>query len=192
MYEEEESAVILDDLSPHASMEALVEQDAGVAHFYLRPLADQEAGIRSCWVRNLVKAPRRLEVELMGQGVPPLMPRAECAHPRGTKPLDPETLEVVWLEAGDGAALLDSGEVLAYIPPWSGQGGFHGYAPRLHFGKSGMATCFSDRPSAGELAAGSRVLGTLGRSRESVGNLSAGVLDYPQERPRTALQVLRY
>jgi hypothetical protein len=64
----------------------------------------------------------------MQSGTPPMMPAAMCAHPEGAAELDGRNLRVVWFEEGDGAALLEGQDVLAAIPPWSGVGGFHGYA----------------------------------------------------------------
>jgi hypothetical protein len=56
------------------------------------------------------------------------MPREYCRHPSGAAPLDPDKLRVIWLEEGNGAALVEGDEILAIIPPWSGEEGFHGYA----------------------------------------------------------------
>lgn len=51
-----------------------------------------------------------------------------CRFPEGQAFLKTEDLEIVWLEEGDGAALLENGEIIAIIPSWSGNGDFFGYA----------------------------------------------------------------
>ncbi|MCA9105606.1 MAG: suppressor of fused domain protein [Planctomycetales bacterium] len=119
--------VLLHEASPDGAVQAVVEQDDRVAYFYLhspRPWF----GMRSCWIRNLTPGPAAIDRAEMEQGLPPRLPRTACNHPRGAEPLTADELEVVWFEAGDGAALCLRGEPIAIIPPWSGEGGFHGYA----------------------------------------------------------------
>lgn len=124
--------VVLEDTSPNGNIQAVVEQDERVAYFTLYP--DDETGepIKSCWVRNLVPAPARVDVEALHLGRPALMPRGACAHPDGVEPLEPDNLRILWLEEGDGAALIDASlpddEVLAFIPGFAGVDGFPGYA----------------------------------------------------------------
>lgn len=123
----ESGEVLLHESSPDGAVQAVVEQDDRVVYFYLhsqRPWM----GMKSCWVRNLVPGPATLDPTEMQGGLAPRLPRTSCNHPRGAEPLSAEDLEVVWFEAGDGAALCLNGEPLAIIPPWSGEGGFHGYA----------------------------------------------------------------
>lgn len=115
--------------SPYGTVEALVEQNERVASFYLVPLALQERGeMYYSWVRNLVPAPLDFDVESLDQGIEPLLPQQYCRHSKGAEPLAAEDLRVLWLPSGDGAALYENDELLAYIPPWSGRDGFTGYA----------------------------------------------------------------
>jgi Suppressor of fused protein (SUFU) len=119
---------LIAQVSPNGNIEAIVEQDERVAFFYLHGAPDIDFGVRSCWVRNLRPAPSSLDVAGMREGATPMLPLQHCVHPEGAVPLRPDDLSVVWFEEGDGAALLERGEVLAIIPSWSGQGGFEGYA----------------------------------------------------------------
>lgn len=118
-------------VSPNGNLEAFVEQDDRCAYLYLRELEggpfDLGLGLRSCWVRNLGPAPATLPVADMRQGLAPRMPAGSCAHPQGAPPLA-EGLRIVWLEEGDAVAFLEGDAVLAVMPCWSGQEGFHGYA----------------------------------------------------------------
>jgi hypothetical protein len=120
--------VVFEEVSPHGFVEAVVEQDDRVAFFYLHGPPESGFGVRSCWVRNLKPAPADLDVRAMKSGVPPMLPRGQCAHPRGAARLQAKQLRVVWFEEGDAAALLEGSSVLAVIPSWSGSGGFDGYA----------------------------------------------------------------
>ncbi|MEM7453141.1 MAG: suppressor of fused domain protein [Planctomycetota bacterium] len=119
--------------SPFGNLDAIVESDGRTVYFYLHePSGAGRFGTRACWVRNLIPGPYVLNEEDMKQGRTPMLPRTYCVHP-GERPLpDPEQLEVIWFEEGNGAALVehgdDSEQILAVIPPWSGIDGFHGYA----------------------------------------------------------------
>ncbi len=120
--------IILSDASPDGNLEVLIDQDDRVAHLWLRAPNDESFGIKSCWVRNLRKAPEQLDVAAMRNGIAPMLPREYCRYPNGQPPLDAKRLEVVWFPDGDGVAVLEDGEMLASIPPWGGYKGFHGYA----------------------------------------------------------------
>lgn len=41
--------------------------------------------------------------------------------------LDKDNLSAIWLEEGDGTALLLNGEIISIIPSWVGQNYFYGY-----------------------------------------------------------------
>jgi len=124
-----EARILLEETSPNGNIAAIVESNGSNIYFYLFGSPETGFGIRSCWVRNLKPAPAALDRKSMGEkGSAPLLPAKFCAHPRGAPLLDPTRLKIVWFEQGDGAALLDCDNILAIIPGWSGQGGFHGYA----------------------------------------------------------------
>lgn len=123
----EKPKVILESRSPSCPITAIAEQDNRTVYFYL--FGDHEDfGVKSCWVRNLTVAPEELETKLMEKGVPPMLTKEFCAFPEGQDKLVEKNLEIVWLEEGDGAALLENGEILCIIPGWGGDGGFYGYA----------------------------------------------------------------
>ena len=119
--------VIYHQTSPDGQIQALVEQDDRVAYFYLASDLPKFP-TKACWVRNLISGPITLDRREMEQGLAPALPRTVCAAPEGAPPLVADQLSVIWFEEGNGAALLEGDEVLAVIPPWSGQEGFHGYA----------------------------------------------------------------
>ena len=125
-----EPRTLIEDMSPNGNLQAFVEQDDRVAHFYLWGGPESPFGTRVCWVRNLKPGyddPAQIG-EAMQAGTPPMLHKGACRHPSGAVPLVGERLRIVWFEEGDAAALLEDGELLAVIPGWSGDGGMRGYA----------------------------------------------------------------
>lgn len=120
--------VLLEEVSPFGNVQAVVEADGRACYFYLFGAPDTDFGTRSVWVRNLQRPPEALDVSRMRSGEPPMNPAAFCRSP-GADPLPRAAdLRVCWLPEGNGAALYERDELLAIIPPWSGERGFHGYA----------------------------------------------------------------
>lgn len=120
--------VLLEETSPFGNLQAFVEADSRTVYFYLWGGSESEFGTRSVWVRNLSAAPSGLDVAAMREGNPPLNPAAHCRETAAGLLPDQDRLRVVWLPEGNGTALLEGDELLAIIPPWSGEDGFHGYA----------------------------------------------------------------
>jgi hypothetical protein len=108
---------LLEEVSPNGNIAAIVEEDDRAVYLYLQGAPDSGVGMRSCWVRNLGTAPESLDVEAMKEGLAPALPARFCTYPNGSPALKPGTLELVWSEDGTGAALLDRGELLAFLPP---------------------------------------------------------------------------
>lgn len=100
---------------------AIVEQDARTAYFYLYPAEHlgKQYRMRACWLRNLQAAPEDRDAAAMESGTAPLLQARFCNHPEGKAPLNTELLSVIWMEEGDGAAVLYEGEILGVIPGWS-------------------------------------------------------------------------
>lgn len=85
--ENQEPEIVLSEISPHGNFEAIVEQDDRVAFLYLNPKEKEFIEMKSCWVRNLRKAPEALEAKNMQKGIPPMLPKEFCQHPEGQPPL---------------------------------------------------------------------------------------------------------
>ncbi len=117
---------LLFETSPFGNIDAVVEHDQRAVYFYLN--GKGTFGTKACWVRNLQPGPYVINLDEMKQGIPPLLPRTHCKYSDGRKAPSSDALEIVWLEEGNGAALFESGNLLAVVPPWSGMEGFHGYA----------------------------------------------------------------
>lgn len=123
-----EARILLEEQGPNGNIKAVVEDDGRSVYLYLEGTEESSFGVRSVWVRNRKAAPAMLEVERMQAGLPPMLPARYCVDPEAGAPLDPKKLELLWFEEGDAVALLEEGDVLAVIPPWSGIRGFAGYA----------------------------------------------------------------
>ncbi|MEM6295977.1 MAG: suppressor of fused domain protein [Myxococcota bacterium] len=119
--------VVLEDVSPYGTMQAVVEADANAVYLYLVGGSAPES-VRSVWVRNLAPAPKSLSRAAMERGEPPLNPAAFCsAAGPGARPKSDE-LSVTWFAEGNGVYLSERGRVVAIVPPWSGMDGHTGYA----------------------------------------------------------------
>lgn len=139
MSEEREIHSIVFETSPYGNVDAIVEHDSRAVYFYLNesPASREHCGrfgMRACWVRNLQKGPHVINVDEMTAGIATMLPRHDCIEPELHRLPTDETLKIVWLEEGTGAALVEisledqSENIIAIIPPWSGVDGFHGYA----------------------------------------------------------------
>jgi hypothetical protein len=70
-----------------------------------------------------------VDLGVLSSGQAPQMPADHTKHPQGRPLLDPEALSALWLEEGDGVAVLEHGTPIALIPGWSDMStGMPGYA----------------------------------------------------------------
>ncbi len=120
--------VLLEEVGPNGNVQAVVESDEHVCYFYLFGAPDSDFGMKAAWVRNHTPAIQGLDGDRMRAGLPPRNPAPCCRHPAGLAPPEKESLRVVWLPEGNGAALYEGREILAIIPPWSGTDNFNSYA----------------------------------------------------------------
>ena len=140
---DQEPESLLFESSPTGAIDAIVQSDERTVYFYLN--GSRPFGTRACWVRNLVPGPLVADANDMAEGRPPLLPRtAEKPNAPRAVPV-PDDLSIVWFEECNGAALLERGDVLAVIPPWSGEEGFWGYARDAAI-ESPLASPLPDHP----------------------------------------------
>jgi hypothetical protein len=109
-------AALLDSVSPYGSRRLVVEFDGRTTSAYLH---DNDGPIAATWIANHLRAPDSVDLAALRAGVAPEMPAEHTKHPAGREPFDADALSAVWLEEGDGAAILEHGELLAVIPGWS-------------------------------------------------------------------------
>ncbi|MDE7224098.1 MAG: suppressor of fused domain protein [Acetatifactor sp.] len=153
-----EPVVLVESGSPCCPIQALVEESDTCCYFYLWVFpGTQNACMKSCWICNVGKAPDKIDVDAMKDGMAPAMPAEYVKHDVNGIRLDREKLSIVWLEEGDAAALLEGDTLVCVIPGWSGYQGFSGYS-RYALGTA---------PYAWELTQAEEVLGArVTRSRE--------------------------
>lgn len=124
-----ESGIILEEWSPVRNIQAFVERTDTTYYFYLWfDLGSANSSLRSTWICNRVKAPKDVDMSELDNGQAPRMPQAFVAHDKKGIEVDSDSLEVVWFEEGDAAALLSDGKILAVIPHLSGHNCFDGYS----------------------------------------------------------------
>ncbi len=109
-------AVLLDSVSPYGSRRVIVEFDGTTTSAYLH---DKSGAIAATWIANHKPAPETVDIGRLRAGAAPEMPADHTKHPGGRAPIDTATLTAVWLEEGDGVAILERGEPLAVIPSWA-------------------------------------------------------------------------
>ncbi|HLQ55360.1 MAG TPA: suppressor of fused domain protein [Streptosporangiaceae bacterium] len=108
--------VLLESDSPYASRRLVVECDGLTTAAYLH---DKTSPIAATWIANHEQAPASTDLARLNAGHAPVMPVGHTKHPEGRPVPEPHRLRALWLEEGDGAALLENGELLAVIPGWS-------------------------------------------------------------------------
>lgn len=119
-------AVLLESVSPYGSRRVVVEYDGTTTAAYLH---DEAAAIAATWIANHAQAPPTTDLARLGSGHAPEMPADHTKHPDGRQPLDPGTLRAVWLEEGDGVAILEDDKPLAVLAGWSDMAkGMPGYS----------------------------------------------------------------
>jgi Suppressor of fused protein (SUFU) len=108
--------VLLDSLSPYGSRRVIVEYDGRTTSAYLH---DKSGALAATWIANHQQAPETVDVDKLRAGEAPEMPAAHTKYPAGRRPLEASALTTVWLEEGDGVAILEDGEPLAVLAGWS-------------------------------------------------------------------------
>lgn len=127
--DEREPEVLLEEWSPVADIQAVVEKTDKNYYMYLWINPESpEPEIRSCWICNRVNAPKDIKEAFAIEGEAPCMPAEFVAHDVNGIELDDSSLSIEWFEEGDAAALLSGDKILAVIPCFSGYNGFDGYS----------------------------------------------------------------
>jgi hypothetical protein len=118
--------ILLESESPYRSRRLVVEYDGTTTAAYLH---DESGPIAATWVANHRAAPDAPDLDLLREGYAPEMPAPHTKRPEGSPPLNRHSLRALWLEEGDGAALLSGDELLAVMPGWSDMAtGMPGYS----------------------------------------------------------------
>jgi hypothetical protein len=108
--------ILLDSESPYGSRRVVVECDGVTTAAYLH---DRTAPIAATWIANHQPAPDTIDLSRLQAGEAPVMPAPHTKYPGGSPRLEPGTLSALWLEEGDGVAIMENDDLLAVIPGWS-------------------------------------------------------------------------
>jgi hypothetical protein len=118
--------ILLESESPYASRRVVVECDGSTTAAYMH---DSTTAIAATWIANHQPAPATTDLARLGSGRAPEMPAEHTRHPHGRPEPEPGSLQALWLEEGDGVAILENDELLAVIPGWSDMSrGMPGYS----------------------------------------------------------------
>ena len=121
-----EPICIKESRSPNCPMyaEVVIEEDAGLVStmIYLYEL-DSDGQIKRiinfAWVRNHIKSLTQEEVQTSEKDELLILPTEFCGHPEGKPKFNPDNLEFVWFEEGDGVALFENDEIICIVPYWA-------------------------------------------------------------------------
>jgi hypothetical protein len=122
----QQPVTLLESVSPYGSRRVTVEYDGMTTAAYLH---DDTTAISATWIANHLPAPATTDNARLEHGHAPMMPAGRTRQPGGRPALEAGTLEALWFEEGDGAAILENGRLLAVIPGWSDMNrGMPGYS----------------------------------------------------------------
>ena len=94
-----EPEVLVEEWSPVANIQAIVEKNDKNYYFYLwiNP-ANPETEMRACWICNRVKAPKNIKEAFAYEGEAPCMPAEFVDHDISGIELDDSSLSIEWFE----------------------------------------------------------------------------------------------
>ncbi|MEI1277207.1 suppressor of fused domain protein [Leptospira venezuelensis] len=123
-----EPNILYQEANPYGSLTAYLEDDGRTVYLYLQAEESPDFAIKSVWVCNRIDAPKtRTDLDLRS-GLAPFLIEEEVTDPKGQPEFDPKEIHFIWSEEGNGVSLFYKEELIAYLPPWSGIKGFHGYS----------------------------------------------------------------
>ncbi|WP_411824503.1 suppressor of fused domain protein [Leptospira sp. 'Mane'] len=120
--------VLYQEANPYGSFTAFLEDDGRTIYLYLQSHNNPEWPMKSLWIRNLIDAPEERDPNDFAQGLAPVLTKKETNTIHALPTLTEEEIHFIWSEEGDAVALFLNEELYAYLPPWSGIKGIHGYS----------------------------------------------------------------
>lgn len=111
--------ILIESHSPNCPLNVIVEEDEYTTYMYLNKTKNGKFDSIICagWIRNHGQG---IDEKNMSEHHPPMLSAEYCNHPQGKKRLNPENLECIWFEDGNGVALLEKDDILCVIPSWVG------------------------------------------------------------------------
>jgi hypothetical protein len=171
-----ENPILYQETNPYSSMTAFLEDDGRTVYLYLQSQFNPGYKMQSVWVKNRVPAPDTTD---LSTGMAPVLSKTEVVDPYNISPISVEDVHFIWLEEGNGVALFVKEKLCAFLPPWSGVQGFHGYSANA---KIEATTAHPlGNPDYGVLAdriAGSRKFWEFRAEKDSWSKIQSGVLSH--------------
>ncbi len=129
--QELEAKTLFFERSPYGYCDAIVETDGRTIYFYLS--WPDESRVAPCWVANLLPAPLTFDRRELEANLPPILPKPFLRKVAAVEQISieggvAEDWSVIWDPAGHGALLSWRENLVAIIPPWSGQENVHGFS----------------------------------------------------------------
>lgn len=118
--------IVYQEANPYGAFTAYIEDDGQTMYLYLQAEQSPDYPMKSVWLANRIKAPETREHDF-GSGLAPVLTVSEVEDPNPSPAWDPQDIHFIWTEEGDGVAVFYKEKLYAFLPPWSGIRGLHGY-----------------------------------------------------------------
>lgn len=123
-----EPKILYQEANPYGAFTAYLEDDGRTVYLYLQAEESPDFAIKSVWVCNRIEAPKDRSQEDLRSGLAPILIESEVTDVQGIPDFDINEIHFIWSEEGNGVSFFYKEELVAYLPPWSGVKGFHGYS----------------------------------------------------------------
>ncbi len=134
-----EPKILYQEANPYGAFTAYLEDDGRTVYLYLQAEESPDFAIKSVWVCNRMDAPKTRSEEDLHSGLAPFLLESEVTDTKAQPEFDAKEIHFIWSEEGNGVAFFYKEELFAYLPPWSGVKGFHGYSK---FAKADAVTAY--------------------------------------------------
>ena len=126
--EQSVSNLIYQETNPYGSMTAFLEDDGRTVYLYLQSEFNPEFKMKALWIKNRIPSPESRTESDLKLGLAPLLCKGEVTSDMTEEEIKKEDVHLIWTEEGDGLGLFWKEKLIAFLPPWSGLKGIHGYS----------------------------------------------------------------
>lgn len=123
-----ESKILYQETNPYASFTAFLEDDGRTIYLYVQSQYNSDWKMRSLWIRNTIPAPEKRDDDDFSVGLAPILLKDEVMNPNDVTPWDPKEISFLWSPQGTSVGVFYKEELVAFLPPWWGIEGIHGYS----------------------------------------------------------------
>jgi hypothetical protein len=178
-----EPKIIYQETNPYGSLNAFLDDDGRTVYLYLQPIHNPEIPMRSLWIKNRIIAPDVRSDDDFKSGLAPILCKDELTSNAESDEIIVDDLHFIWTEEGDGLAVFIKEKLFAFLPPWSGIKGIHGYS---RYAKVETITAYplgdSDNGIIADRVKKSREFWEFRSEKDSWKKIQATRLEYLEER----------